>query len=85
MQSCVGRTMAKTSSKENEMAAQGGPKTGVRVAAPGQRREESLKYSYGEVWGYLLLCTLDDQSGCQHKRGVKMREKQLLTAPKGSQ
>lgn len=58
MQSCVGRTMAKTSSKENEMGAQGGPKTGVRVAAPGQRREESLKYSYGEVWGYLLLCTL---------------------------
>lgn len=35
--------MAKTSSKENEVGVEGGPKTGVRVAAPRQRRKESLK------------------------------------------
>lgn len=34
--SSVGRTMAKTSSKENEMGAEGSLKMGVRVAAPGQ-------------------------------------------------
>lgn len=69
------------------MGADGGPKTGVRVAAPGQRKEESLKYSSweGGVPASVSL-HLDDQSHCQtQERGVKRREKQLLTTPKGSQ
>lgn len=62
--------MAETSSRENEMGAEGSLKTGMRVAAPGQRRKETLKCGYGGVLGYLLLRTaiLIIKAVARHKR-----------------